>query len=132
MSKVAIAGAVVVGAIGLLAVGFWAGKRVTEEEASRYMYDVTSHLSLRCANEHLVALLDFREGRVEQGVRGLELLVAAKLANLDSAKIAGTAFAEKSFADLQAPLTAYQSKFKSPLLDPKTNPRLNNLLGATR
>ena len=98
MSKVAIAGAVVVGAIGLLAVGFWAGKRVTEEEASRYMYDVTGHLSLRCANEHLVALLDFREGRIEQGIRGLELLVAAKLANLDSAKIAGTAFAEKSFA----------------------------------
>jgi hypothetical protein len=129
MNRVAIAGAALIGAAGLLAIGYWAGTRAEEREGSRYLYDVTSHMALSCANEHLVALIDFREGRTDEGVRGLELLVATKLANLESKRIADTTIAQKSFADLQAPLNAYQAKFKSPVLDPKTNPRLNKLLG---
>jgi len=129
MHRVALAGAALIGATGILAIGYWAGTRAEERQASRYLYDVTSHMALSCADEHLVALMDFREGRTDEGVRGLELLVATKLGNLESKQIADTTIAQKSFADLQVPLTAYQAKFKSPVLDPKTNPRLSKLLG---
>ena len=132
MNRIAISGAAVVGAAGLVAIGYWAGVRAEERESSRYLYDVTSHIALRCANEHLVALMDFREGRTDEGVRGLELLVAARLENLEAAKVADTAIAQKSFSDLQGPLAAYQAKFKSPLLDPRTNPRLSKFFGTTR
>jgi hypothetical protein len=87
-------------------------------------------MALSCANEHIVALTDFREGRTDDAIRGLELLVATKLGNLELRRIPDTAIAKKSFDDLQGPLKAYQAKFKSPILDPKTNPRLTNLLGA--
>jgi hypothetical protein len=129
MNQIVIAGAAI-GAAGLLAIGYWAGTRAEEREASRYIYDVTSHMALSCANEHLVALVDFREGRTAEGVRGLEFLVAAKLENLEPKRLAETTIAQKSFADLQGPLAAYQAKFKSSALDPKTNPRLNSLFGA--
>ena len=129
MKRVPIAAAAFIGAAGLLAIDYWAGTRADEREASRYLYDVTSHMALSCANEHIVALMDFREGRTDEGVRGLEQLVATKLANLESRRIADTTIARKSFADLQAPLSAYQAKFKSPVLDPKTNPQLKPLLG---
>jgi|SRR5687767_9293166 hypothetical protein len=129
MTRLAIAGVGLLGAVGIFAFGYWLGTRAEEREASRYLYDVTSHMALSCANEHLVALTDFREGRTEEGVRGLELLVAAKLGNLDSKGIADTTIAKRSFSNLQVPLAAYQAKFKSPLLDPKTNPELVNLLG---
>ena len=132
MNKVAKAGVALLGAISFLAIGYWAGTRAQEREASRYLYDVTSHMALSCANEHLVALLDFREGRSSQAMHGLELLVAARLENLDARRIADTTIAKKSFADLQIPLAAYQAKFRSPILDPKTNPRLNGLLDERR
>src|SRR5687767_13664014 len=115
MSRLAIAGAALLGAVGLVALGYWLGARAEEREGSRYLYDVTSHLTLSCANEQLVALMDFREGRTDEGVRGLELLIATKLGNLESSRIANTAIAKKSFSDLQVPLSAYQTKFKSPL-----------------
>jgi len=129
MNRIAITAVAVVGAVSLAALGYWTGTKAEERDASRYLYDVTSHMALSCANEHLVALQDFREGRTDEGVRGLELLVAAKLENLDSTRIADTTIARESFARLRAPLTAYQAKFKSPTLDPKTNARLVNLLG---
>ena len=131
MKKLAISGAAAVGVAGLLAIGYWAGMRAEARDASRYLYDITSHMALSCANEQLVALMDIRDGRTNQGVRGLELLVAAKLENLEAKRIADTSIARKSFADLKVPLSAYQAKFKSPVLDPKTNPRLNNLLGGS-
>jgi hypothetical protein len=130
MNRVAIAGAVLVGSAALVALGYWAGQRSENEEASRYLFDVASHMALSCANEHIVALTDFREGRTDEAIRGLELLVAAKLANLEFKRISDTTIAKKSVNDLKVPLNAYQAKFKSPILDPKTNPRLSNLVGA--
>jgi hypothetical protein len=132
MNRIAIAGAVLIGSAVLVAIGYWAGQRTANEGASRYLFDVTSHMALSCANEHIVALTDFREGRTDDAVRGLELLVAAKLGNLELRKISDTAIAKKSFGDLQGPLKVYQAKFKSPILDPKTNPRLTNILGGAQ
>jgi hypothetical protein len=129
MNRIASAGAVLVGALALIAVGYWAGQRTEEREASRYLFDVTSHMALSCANEQIVALTDFREGKANDAIRGLELLTAAKLANLEANRISDTTIARKSLGELRGPLSAYQAKFKSPALDPKTNPKLANLLG---
>jgi hypothetical protein len=130
MHRIAIAGAALAGSVALLAIGFWAGQRTSNEESSRYLFDVTSHMTLSCANEHIVALTDVREGRTDDAVRGLELLVAARLANLDITRIRETAIAKKSFSDLRGPLSVYQEKFRSPILDAKQNPRLANILGS--
>jgi hypothetical protein len=130
MKRIVFAGAVLVGSAALTSLGYWAGRRTESQEASRYLFDVTSHMALSCANEHIVALTDFREGRTDDAVRGLELLVATKLGNLELNRISDTTIAKKSFNDLREPLKVYQAKFKSPVLDPKTNPRLTNLLGA--
>lgn len=130
MSRIAIASALLVGGVALVALGYWAGQRKEEREASRYLFDVTSHLALSCANEHIVALTDFREGKGDDAIRGLELLTAAKLANLDASRISDTTIAKKSLGELRGPFNAYQAKFKSPILDPKANPRLATLWGA--
>ena len=130
MNRITIASGVMVGSVALVALGYWAGQRTEAQQASRYMFDVTSHMALSCANEHIVALTDFREGRADEAIRGLELLVAAKLANVDSKRIANTTIAKKSFGELRDPLKVYEAKFKSPILDPKANPGLSNLLDA--
>jgi hypothetical protein len=132
MNRIAIAGAVLVGGVALVGLGYWMGQRTEERDASRYLFDVTSHMALSCANEHIVALTGFREGKADDAIRGLELLAAAKLESLDANRISDTTIAKKSFTELRGPLNLYQAKFKSPVLDPTTNPRLSNLLGAGR
>jgi hypothetical protein len=76
--------------------------------------------------------MDLREGRTEDAVRGLELLVAAKLEGIDVARIPDTTVAKKSFDSLRSPLLAYQTKFPATTLDPKKNPRLENVMRALR
>ena len=132
MSKSIIRGLWVVVVVVLVAGAYIYGQRTAKEDASAYLYDVSTHLTLSCTNEHIVALMDLREGRTEDAVRGLELLVAAKLEGIDVARIPNTTVAKKSFDSLRSPLLAYQTKFPATTLDPKKNPRLENVMRALR
>jgi hypothetical protein len=116
--------------VALVASAYAYGQWTAKQEAAAYVYDVSTHLALSCTNEHVVALTDLREGKTEDAVRGLELLVAAKLEGMDVARIPSTTVAKKSFESLRAPLVAYQTKFPATNLDPKKNPRLDNVMRA--
>jgi hypothetical protein len=132
MSKSAIRGLLAVAVVILLASAYAYGRWTAKQEAAAYVYDVSTHLVLSCTNEHVVALTDLREGKTEDAVRGLELLVAAKLEGIDVARIPSTIIAKKSFEGLRAPLVAYQTKFPTTTLDPKKNPRLDNVMRALK
>ena len=132
MSKSAIRGLLAIVVVVLVASAYAYGQWMAKQEAAAYVYDVTTHLVLSCTNEHVVALTDLREGKTEDAIRGLELLVAAKLEGIDVARIPGTTVAKKSFESLRAPLVAYQTKFPTTTLDPQKNPRLENVIRALR
>jgi len=135
MSKSVVRGLVVVAVIALVASAYAYGRRSANQDASAHLYDVndvSTHLVLSCSNEHVVALTELREGRTEDAIRGLELLVTAKLEQIDVAKIPSTAVAKKSLESLRAPLVAYQTKFPMTTLDSKKNPRLENVMRALR
>ena len=61
-------------------------------------------------------------------MQGSELVVAARLEGIDVARIPDTTFAKKSLEDLRTSLLAYQTKFPTTTLDPKKNPRLDNVM----
>lgn len=132
MSKPVIRSFVAVAVIALVASAYAYGQWTAKRDASSYLYDVSTHLALSCTNEHIVALTELREGKTEDAVRGLELLVAAKLEEIDVARIPSTTVAKKSFESLRAPLLAYQTKFPTTTLDSKKNPRLGNALRALK
>ena len=132
MSKLAIRGLFAVAVVVLVASAYAYGQWTAKQEAAACLYDVSTHLALSCANEHVVALTDLREGKTEDALRGLELLVAAKLEGIDVARLPSTIVAKKSFESLRAPLVAYQTKFATTTLDPKKNPRLDNVMRALK
>jgi hypothetical protein len=119
-------------AMGITAGAYWLGRTSGEREASAYLFDVGTHLTLSCSNEHVVMLTELREGRIDEAIRGLELLVTAKLENIDTTKLPNTTIARKSLDDLRVPLVAYQTKYPATTLDPKKNPRLNSVMQAPR
>ena len=132
MSKPAIRALLAIAVVIFVASAYAYGQWTAKQEAAAYVYDVGTHLALSCANEHVVALTDLREGKTEDAIRGLELLVAAKLEGIDVARIPGTTVAKKSFENLRAPLGAYQTKYPATTLDPKKNPRLENVMRALK
>ena len=132
MSKSVGAGLLVVAAIVLAASAYTFGRRSANLEASAQLFDLSTHLVLSCVNEHVVALTELREGRTEEAIRGLELLVTAKLEQIDVNRIPSTTVAKKSLENLRTPLVAYQTKFPVTTLDSKKNPRLENVMRALR
>ena len=132
MSKSAIRALLAFAVVVLVASAYAYGQWTAKQETAAYVYDVSTHLALSCTNEHVVALTDLREGKTEEAVRGLELLVAAKLEGIDVGRISSTTVAKKSFESLRAPLVAYQTKYPTTTLDPKKNPRLDDVIRALK
>ena len=130
MSKSIRTAFVVVLVIALMAIAYAYGRKSADLDASARLFDVSTHLVLSCSNEHVVALTELREGKVEDAVRGLELLVTAKLEQIDVTKIPSTVVAKKSLESLRGPLIAYQAKFPMTTLDSKKNPRLESVMRA--
>jgi hypothetical protein len=128
MSKSTSWGLLVVTVVALVVAAYAHGRWSAKHETSTYAYDLGTHLTLSCINEHVVALTDIREGRTDDAVRGLELLVTAKLESIDPARIPDTIVAKKSLESLRTPLQAYQKKFPTTTLDAKKNPRLENVM----
>lgn len=128
MSKLVIRGLTTVAVLVLVASAFLYGRSTAARDASAYLYDVSTHLVLSCSNEHVVALTDLREGKMEDAVRGLELLVVAKLEGIDVRRIPDTTLSKKSLQSLRAPLLEYQAKFPTTMLDSKKNPRLDSIV----
>lgn len=128
MSRRVYRGLVVIFAVVVAVTAYYLGRRSAMEAASAHLYDVSAHLLLSSVNEQVIALTQLRDGKTDEAIRGLELLVTAKLEQIDADKVATTIVASKSLQNLRAPLVAYQTQFPMTTIDSKKNPKLEPAL----
>lgn len=126
MSRTGQIGILVVAAIGIAVGAYSFGRMIEEKEASAYLLDVSTHLTASCSNEHVVTLADLREGKIAEAIRGLELLVIAKLERIDIKAMPNDRISKKSIDDLRALLATYQAKYPGTAIEPKKTSRLNS------
>lgn len=103
------------------------GRSSADQEWSKHLFDALTLQRLLWVRTDLTNLSLLREGKVEEAIQGMEVVIESGVKTLDVDRAKAAPLSGPDLERTKQALTQYNAKFTATQLDPKRNAQVGNI-----